>query len=154
MLRKLSPKNTRTGKIYQPHEIAQATAITRSNTPKPFQPRYRPFHYPAAGLLPRQQLFLLLAAPDMLFKTIYIYFYMYPFVVITFVQAEMTFFPSQKPCPHFTGIVQGRLYQTAVMDIGSRNRHPQWDSLTIHMQMNLAAFPAPVRRISPQSFIR
>ena len=79
---------------------------------------------------------------------------MYSFVVIPLVQAEMTFSLSQKPRPHFTGILQSGLYQTAVMDIRSHNRHPQRDSLTIHIQMNFAAAPAPVRRISPQSFIR
>ena len=79
---------------------------------------------------------------------------MYSIVVIPLVQAEMTFFPFQKPRPHFTGILQSCLYQAAVMDIGSHNRHPQRDSLTIHMEMNPAAGSAPVRRISPQFFIR
>ena len=79
---------------------------------------------------------------------------MYSIIVIPLVQAEMTFFPSKKPRPHFTGILQSCLYQAAVMDIGSHNRHPQRDTLTIHMQVNLAPVSAPVCRISPQSFIR
>ncbi len=78
---------------------------------------------------------------------------MHSFVVIPLVQTEMTFFPAKKPRPHFTRILQGRFYQAAVMGIGSHNCHSQGDALTIHMQMELAAAPAPVRWVSPKSFI-
>ena len=72
-------------------------------------------------------------------KSVNIDFLADSWIIIPLVQTEMTNFSLQKPAVHFPGIFQGRSYQAAVMHIGACGRHSQRNSLTVHMEMDLAA---------------
>lgn len=75
-------------------------------------------------------------------------------VVIALVQTEMAYGRAQKPAAHFPGVLQRRFYQAAVMNIGTCDCHSQRNTLTIHMEMYLAAASAPVRRVASKALSR
>ena len=51
-------------------------------------------------------------------------------------------------------VFQGCSYQAAVMDIGACDRHSQRNTLTVHMEMNLAATSPSVRRVAAKPLSR
>ena len=84
----------------------------------------------------------------MLLKSVYVDFFADSRVVIALVQTEMAYGRAQKPAAHFPGVLQRRFYQAAVMN------HSQRNTLTIHMEMYLAAASAPVRRVASKALSR
>ena len=90
----------------------------------------------------------------MLLKSVYIDFFADSRVVIALVQTEMAYGRPQKPAAHFKRVFQGCSYQAAVMHIGACDRHSQRNTLTIHMEMYLAAASAPVRRVASKALSR
>lgn len=97
---------------------------------------------------------LLPPAADMLLKSVYVDFFADSRVVIALVQTEMAYGRAQKPAAHFPGVLQRRFYQAAVMNIGTCDCHSQRNTLTIHMEMYLAAASAPVRRVASKALSR
>ena len=97
---------------------------------------------------------LLPPAADMLLKSVYVDFFADSRVVIALVQTEMAYGRPQKPAAHFPGVLQRRFYQAAVMNIGTCDCHSQRNTLTIHMEMYLAAASAPVRRVASKALSR
>ena len=75
-------------------------------------------------------------------------------MIIPLVQTEVSNFSPQKPAAHFPRFFQRRSYQAAVMHIGAYSRHSQRNTLTIHMEMYLAAASAPVRRVASKALSR
>lgn len=75
-------------------------------------------------------------------------------IIIPLVQTEVSNFSPQKPAAHFPGVLQRRFYQAAVMNIGTCDCHSQRNTLTIHMEMYLAAASAPVRRVASEALSR
>lgn len=90
----------------------------------------------------------------MLLKSVYVDFFADSRVVIALVQTEMAYGRPQKPAAHFPGVLQRRFYQAAVMNIGTCDCHSQRNTLTIHMEMYLAAASAPVRRVASKALSR
>ena len=90
----------------------------------------------------------------MLLKSVYVDFFVDSRVVIALVQTEMAYGRAQKPAAHFPRFFQRRSYQAAVMHIGAYSRHSQRNTLTIHMEMYLAAASAPVRRVASKALSR
>ena len=90
----------------------------------------------------------------MLLKSVYIDFFADSRVVIALVQTEIAYGRAQKPAAHFPGVLQRRFYQAAVMNIGTCDCHSQRNTLTIHMEMYLAAASAPVRRVASKALSR
>ena len=90
----------------------------------------------------------------MLLKSVYVDFFADSRVVIALVQTEMAYGRPQKPAAHFPRFFQRCSYQAAVMHIGAYSRHSQRNTLTIHMEMYLAAASAPVRRVASKALSR
>ncbi len=90
----------------------------------------------------------------MLLKSVYVDFFADSRVVIALVQTEMAYGRAQKPAAHFPGVLQRCFYQAAVMNIGTCDCHSQRNTLTIHMEMYLAAASAPVRRVASKALSR
>ena len=154
LLCKFSQKNTGQSKVKQSHKIDEVTTVASAQTPKTLQPGKCPLHYPAAGWIPPAFTDFFPPAADMLLKSVNIDFLADSWIIISFVQTEVSNFSPQKPAAHFPRIFQGWSYQAAVMHIGACGRHTQRNTLAVHMEMNLAATSPSVRRIAPKPLSR
>ena len=90
----------------------------------------------------------------MLLKSVYVDFFADSRVVIALVQTEMAYGRPQKPAVHFPGVLQRRFYQAAVMNIGTCDCHSQRNTLTVHMEMDLAATSPSIRRVASEALSR
>ena len=93
-------------------------------------------------------------AADMFFKSVNVDFLADSRIIIPLVQTEMTNIRSQKSATHFPGVFQGRSCQVAVMHVGPCCRHSQRNTLTIHMEMDLAATSPSVCRVASEALSR
>ena len=123
LLYKFSPKNTGQSKVKQSHKIDEVTTVASAQTPKTLQPGKCPFHYPAAGWIPPAFTDFFPPAADMLLKSVNTDFLADSWIIISFVQTEVSNFSPQKPAAHFPRIFQGWSCQAAVMHIGVCGRH-------------------------------
>ena len=154
LLCQFSPKDTGQSKVKQSHKIDEVTTVASAQAPKSLQPGKCPFHYPAAGWISPAFTDFFPPAADMLLKSVNIDFLADSWIIISFVQTEVSNFSPQKPAAHFPRIFQGWSYQAAVMHIGACGRHTQRNTLSVHMEMNLAATSPSVRRIAPKPLSR
>ena len=90
----------------------------------------------------------------MFLKSVNIDFFADSLIIIPLVQTEMAYGRAQKPAAHFPGVLQRRFYQAAVMNIGTCDCHSQRNTLTIHMEMDLAATSTSIGRIAPKTLSR
>ena len=90
----------------------------------------------------------------MLLKSVNIDFLADTWIVIPLVQTKVPNFSPQEPATHFSGIFQGCFYQAAIMYIGACSRYSQRNTLTVHMEMDLAATLPSVRRIASEALSR
>ena len=154
LLCQFSSKDTGQSKVKEPHKIDEVTTVASAQAPKTLQPGECPLYYPAAGRSPPAVPNFFPPAADMLLKSVYVDFFADSRVVIALVQTEMAYGRAQKPAAHFPGVLQRRFYQAAVMNIGTCDCHSQRNTLTIHMEMYLAAASAPVRRVASKALSR
>lgn len=154
LLCQFSPKDTGQSKVKQSHKIDEITTVASAQAPKSLQPGKCPFHYPAAGWIPPAFTHFFPPAADMLLKSVNIDFLADSWIIIPLVQTEVSNFSPQKPAAHFPRVFQGCSYQAAVMDIGACDRHSQRNTLTVHMEMNLAATSPSVRRVAAKPLSR
>ena len=154
LLCQFSPKNTGQSKVKQSHKIDEVTTVASAQAPKSLQPGKCPFHYPAAGWIPPAFTDFFPPAADMLLKSVNIDFLADSRIIIPLVQTEVSNFSPQKPAAHFKRVFQGCSYQAAVMHIGACDRHSQRNTLTVHMEMNLAATSPSVRRVAAKPLSR
>ena len=154
LLCKFSPEDTGQSKVKQSHKIDEVTTVASAQAPKSLQPGKCPFHYPAAGWIPPAFTDFFPPAADMLLKSVNTDFLADSWIIISFVQTEVSNFSPQKPAAHFPRIFQGWSHQAAVMHIGACGRHTQRNTLSVHMEMNLAATSPSVRRIAPRPLSR
>ena len=154
LLCKFSPEDTGQSKVKQSHKIDEVTTVASAQAPKSLQPGKCPFHYPAAGWIPPAFTDFFPPAADMLLKSVNIDFLADSWIIISFVQTEVSNFSPQKPAAHFPRIFQRWSCQAAVMHIGACGRHTQRNTLSVHMEMNLAATSPSVRRIAPRPLSR
>lgn len=154
LLCQFSPKNTGQSKVKQSHKIDEVTTVASAQAPKSLQPGKCPFHYPAAGWIPPAFTDFFPPAADMLLKSVNIDFLADSWIIIPLVQTEVSNFSPQKPAAHFKRVFQGCSYQAAVMHIGACDRHSQRNTLTVHMEMNLAATSPSVRRVAAKPLSR
>lgn len=75
-------------------------------------------------------------------------------IIIPLVQTEVSNFSPQKPAAHFPRFFQRRSCQAAVMHIGAYSRHSQRNTLTVHMEMDLAATSPSIRRVASEALSR
>ena len=154
LLCQFSPKDTGQSKVKQSHKIDEITTVASAQAPKSLQPGKCPFHYPAAGWIPPAFTHFFPPAADMLLKSVNIDFLADSWIIIPLVQTEVSNFSPQKPAAHFPRVFQGCSYQATVMDIGACDRHSQRNTLTVHMEMNLAATSPSVRRVAAKPLSR
>lgn len=154
LLCQFSPKDTGQSKVKQSHKIDEVTTVASAQAPKSLQPGKCPFHYPAAGWIPPAFTDFFPPAADMLLKSVNIDFLADSWIIIPLVQTEVPNFSPQKPAAHFPRVFQGCSYQAAVMHIGACDRHSQRNTLTVHMEMNLAATSPSVRRVASKPLSR
>ena len=109
LLRKFSPKNTGQSKVKQSHKIDEVTTVASAQTPKTLQLGKCPFHYPAAGWTPPAFTDFFPPAADMLLKSVNTDFLADSWIIISFVQTEVSNFSPPKtsrPFPeNFSGLV-------------------------------------------------
>lgn len=154
LLSKFSPKNTGQSKVKQPHKIDKVTIVASAQAPKSLQPGKCPFHYPVVGRIAPAFTDFFPPAADLLLKSINIDFPADSWIIIPLVQTEVSHFSPQKLAAHFPRVFQGCSYQVAVMHIGTCGCHSQRNTLTVHMEMNLAATSSSACRVASRPLSR